>query len=223
MEWSQWLKGGPFLEISFLFKLKEDKKQTIQDIINKLSKLTNKVEIVDNNLDEKIDFFDKGYSYDEEDPQSIKLHSFRLSLYVYFSRKRKATLQIDIVSSNALMVHFLFYGAEFDVPEWDQIGIKKEEFAGFTSLLKELYLLYEFKIGGIAVEEDILELFGFIETYPNECYRYENLSPDYFLKEPSYFINIIWSEKYKQISNIPYNYTRVDKGGIFIETGSFYG
>lgn len=220
MEWSQWLQGGPFLEVSFLLELKEKKTKTIQDIINKLSKVTNKVEIVDENVDEIIDFFDRGYPYDEEDPQSIILHSLRLRLYVYLSRKRKATLQIKMVSPNALIVDFWFYGDEFDEPEWDQIGIKKEEFTGFTSFLKALYSVYEFKIGGIAIEEDVLELFGFDETYPNECYRYENVSPDYFLKEPSPFINIIWSEKYKKLSHIPYNYKRLDKEGILIETGS---
>ncbi|WHX98445.1 hypothetical protein [Neobacillus sp. DY30] len=157
----------------------------------------------------------------EEDPKSIYLHSLRLRLYVYLSRKRKATLQIEMVSLNALMVNFWFYGDEFDEPEWDQIGIKKEEFTGFTSFLKELYSVYEFKLGGIAIEEDVLELFGFDETYPNECYRYENVSPDYFLKEPSPFLNIIWSEKYKKLSQIPYNYKRLDKEGILIETGSF--
>ncbi|WNS78771.1 hypothetical protein RRU94_02155 [Domibacillus sp. DTU_2020_1001157_1_SI_ALB_TIR_016] len=221
MEWSQWLQGGPFLEVSFLLELKEEKTKTIQDIINKLSKVTNKVEIVDENVDDIIDFFDRGYPYDEEDPQSIHLHSLRLRLYVYLSRKRKATLQMEMVSPNALMVDFWFYGDEFDAPEWDQIGIKKEEFTGFISFLKELYSVYEFKIGGIAIEEDVLELFGFDETYPNECYRYENLSPDYFLKEPSPFLNIIWSEKHKKLSHIPYNYKRLDKEGILIETGSF--
>ncbi|GIN88889.1 hypothetical protein J6TS2_52750 [Heyndrickxia sporothermodurans] len=107
------------------------------------------------------------------------------------------------------------------MPEWDQIGIKKEEFAEFTSFFKELYSIYEFKIGGIAIEEDILELFRFCESYPNECYRYENLFPEYFLKEPSHFINIIWREKYKKLSHIPYNHKRFDKEGILIETGSF--
>ncbi len=127
MEWSRWLQGGPFLEVSFLLELKEDKKQTVQDIINKLSKVTNKVKIVDGKFDKIIDFFDKGYPYDEEDLQSINLHALRLRLYVYISRKRKATLQIEMVSSNALMVNFLFYGDGFDEPEWDQVGIKKKK------------------------------------------------------------------------------------------------
>ena len=221
MQWSQWLQGGPFLEVSFLLELKEQKTKTIQDIINKLSKVTNKVEIVDKNVDEIIDFFDKGYPYEEEDTQTNYIHSSRFRLYVYLSRKRKATLQIEMVSSNAIMADFWFYGDEFDAPEWDQIGIKKEEFTDFTNFLKELYSVYEFKIGGIAIEEDVLELFGFSETYPNECYRYENVSPDHFLQEPSHFIDIIWSEKYKKLSYVPYNHKRLDKKGIFIKTGSF--
>ncbi|UPM52852.1 hypothetical protein [Gottfriedia acidiceleris] len=94
MEWAQWLKGGPFLEVSFLLELKEEKTKTIQVIINKLSEITNKIEIVDKNVDEIIDFFVRGYPYDEEDPKSTYIHSLRLRLYVELFGKRKATLQV---------------------------------------------------------------------------------------------------------------------------------
>lgn len=221
MEWSQWLQGGPFLEVSFLLELKEKKTKTAQDIINRLTRVTNKVEIVDDKVDEVIDFFDRGYPYDEENPQTIKLHSLKLRIYVYLLRKRKATLQLEVVSSNALMVVFWFYGDEHDEPECDQVGIMKEEFTGFTSFLKELYSVYDFKIGGIAFEEDVLKLFGYKKTYPNECYRYESVSPDHFLKEPSPFVSIIWNEKYRKLSHIPYNYKRLDKEGILIEASNF--
>ncbi len=221
MQWSQWLQGGPFLEVSFLLELKEKKKETIQDIIFNLSKLRNRIEIYDKNVDEIIDFFDRGYPYDEDYPQTNYRHSLRLRLYVYLSRKRKATLQIEMVSSNAIMVNFCFFGSTFDALEWDQIGIKKEEITDFTNFLKELYSVYEFKIGGIAIEENVLELSGFGETYPNECYRYENVSPDRFLQESSHFIDIIWCEKYKKLSYVPYNHKRLDKEGILIKTGSF--
>ena len=220
MEWSQWLQGGPFLEVSFLSELKERKTKTIKDIINKLSKFTNKVEIVDRNIDEIIDFFDKGYPYDEQDPQTNYIHSLRLRLYVNLLVKRKATMQIEMVSSNAIMVNFWFYGSIFDAKEWDRIGIREEDITGYTNFLIELYCVYEFKIGGIAIEEDVLDLFRCDKSHPDECYRYENVYPDLFLQESSYFINIIWNEKYKKLSHIPYIYKRLDKEGILIETGS---
>ena len=59
------------------------------------------------------------------------------------------------------------------------------------------------------------------KTYPNECFCYENVSPNHFLKEPTPFVNIIWSEKYEKLSHIPYNYKRLDKEGILIETSKF--
>jgi hypothetical protein len=142
MQWSHWLQGGPFLEVSFLLELKEKKKETIQDIIFNLSKVRNRIEIYDKNVDEIIDFFDRGYPYDEEDPQTNYIHSLRLSLYVYLSRKRKATLQIEMVSSNAIMVNFCFFGSNFDALEWDQIGIKKEEITDFTNFLRSIFLLF---------------------------------------------------------------------------------
>lgn len=221
MQSSQWLKGGPFLEVSFLVELKENKKQTIQGIIDRLSTLANRVEIIDVNIDEKIDEFERGYPYDEEDPESIILHFLELKLFVYLSGKRRALLQIELVSSNSLMVNFIFYGDEEDAPEWDQLGIKNEEYTGLTDFLKELYGIYNFKIGGIAMEENIISLFGCEKPYPSNCYRYENMTADYFLKEETPFARIIWNEKYKKLSDIPYKHHRFEKEGILIELCDF--
>ncbi|MER2010287.1 MAG: hypothetical protein ABS939_22880, partial [Psychrobacillus sp.] len=81
----------------------------------------------------------------------------------------------------------------------------------------ELYSVYDFIIGGCAIENDVLESFECGETYPNEYYCFENVSPDYFLKERSYFINLIWNEKYKKLSYVPYNHKRLVRKGIIIE------
>ncbi|MFF2878628.1 hypothetical protein ACFVR2_20145 [Gottfriedia sp. NPDC057991] len=221
MQWSQWLQGGPFLEVSFLLELKEKKKETIQEVISNLLKVRNRIEIYDKNVDEIVDFFDRGYPFDEEDPQSNYMHSLRLRLYVYLSRKRKATLQIEMVSSNAIMVNFWFYGSNLDDMEWDQIGIKNEEIIDFTNFLKELYFIYEYKIGGIAIEENVISLFGLDGVYPNECYRYENISHNRFLQESYSFIDIIWNEKYKKLSQVPYNHKRLDNDGILINISIF--
>ena len=220
MQSSQWLQGGPLLEVSFLLELKEQKMEAIKDIITRLSTSTYKVEIVDDNMDEMIDLFDKGYPYDEEYPKTNTIHSLSLRLYIYLSKKRKATLQIVMVSSNTIMVNFSFFGSEFDAPEWDQLGIKKEEVTDFTNFLKELYSIFEFKVGAVAIEEDVLQLFDFDETYPNECYRYENLSPNYLFEKSAFFIDIIWNEKQKKLKDVPYHYKRIDKEGIHIKVGA---
>lgn len=221
MECSQWLQGGPFLEVSFILELKENKSKAIREIINGISKVTNKIEIADKNVDDIIEFFESGYALDEGDSLSHQLHSLRLRLYVYISRKRKATLQIEKVSSDALMINFWFFGEQFDESEWDQVGIKKEEYPEFTRFFEELYEIFEFKIGAIGMEEDVLGLFECGEPYPNECYRYENVSSDFLLKKPARFINIIWNEKFNELRYIPYSHKRLNKEGILIETGNF--
>ncbi|GKV57999.1 hypothetical protein NCCP2222_39460 [Sporosarcina sp. NCCP-2222] len=218
----EWLKGGPFLEISFLVELGEEKKETVQDIIMNLSKVRSKIEIYDKNVGEMLDLFDRGYPCDEKDPQSSYMHSLQLRVYVSLSRKRRATLQIERVSSNAVLVNFWFFGSIFDASEWAQIGIKKEEMPDFTNFLKQLYSVYEFKIGGMAIEQDVLELLGLDETYPNECYRFENMVPERLLLDSSHFIEIIWNEKYEKLSSVPYKHTKLEKEGNLITIGSFH-
>ncbi|WP_019243960.1 hypothetical protein [Bacillus massilioanorexius] len=46
----------------------------------------------------------------------------------------------------------------------------------------------------MAFEEDVLGLFDCNEVYPGECYWLENIPLDYFLQEPSPFIEILWNE-----------------------------
>jgi hypothetical protein len=218
MIWSEWLNGGPFIEVSFLIELKEEKSITVKNIINKLIEVPTKINIVDHNIDEIIDFFDKGYPYDDENPQSTFIHSLKLRLFVDLPRRRKSSLIIDKISSNSILIDFCFFGDEIDVPEWNQIGIKKDEYKDITNFLIELYSVYEFKIGGVSCEEDIKFLFEAIEEYPNECFRFNKVDPDYFLKNPSYFNVILWNEKYKNLNEINYRYKKLYKDGILIFT-----
>ena len=49
-----WLQGGPFLDVSFILELKEEKTKAIQAIFTKLSTMPYTIEFVDDNLDELI-------------------------------------------------------------------------------------------------------------------------------------------------------------------------
>jgi hypothetical protein len=218
MIWSEWLRGGPFIEVSFLLELKENKSKTVKKIINKLSEVPTKIEVVDHNIDEIIDYFDKGYPYDDENPQSPYIHSLKIRLFVDLPRRRKASLLIDKISSDSILIDFCFFGDEVDVPEWDQIGIRKDEYNDITNFLIELYSVYQFKIGGVSCEEDIKFLFETIKEYPNECFRFNKVDPDYFLNNPSYFNVILWNEKYKNLNEFNYRYKKIYKDGILIFT-----
>ena len=99
--------------------------------------------------------------------------------------------------------------------------MRENEFMDFTNFLLDLFTIFDYKVGGIVIEGDVLELFDCSETYPNECYRYENFSSDHFLNEPACFINILWNEKYKKLNTVPFNYKRHNKSGLLIMSGSF--
>lgn len=215
---TEWLQGGPFLEVSFLMELQEDRRKTVRNILSGFSNITNKIEVVDSNIDEILKNFNTGTQYDK----TIQRYSLRIKLFVSVSRKRKAILQIEQVSANAILVNFLFFGSEFDAPEWNQIGIKNEELQDFTNFLIELYYNFQFKVGGIAIEEDILGLIDCDEIYPNECYSFGNILPKQFLKSKPYFINLLWNEHYEKLDDIPYNYKRIDKSGLLIIISNSY-
>jgi len=212
----EWLQGGPFLEVSFLLQLKEDKMNTIKDIIKKLFDSNIKIQIVNSNIDEIIGNFEKGYLYDKEEPLSRK-HSLFLNLYVNLTRKRKAVLYIEKVSSNSILVDFWFYGSEFDAIEWNQIGVKEEEYIDFVNFLIELFKIYEFKVGGIMYENDVTDFFDLDDIFPNEGYRFENISPDFLQKQRSSTpISVVWNQQYGTFKDIPYRIMKISDNGIIV-------
>lgn len=211
-----WLQGGPFLEVSFIINLNDEKKEVTKEIMKELSNLDHQIEVVDANLVELIDSFDKGYPFDIEDPHTVYIHSMQVKLYVNVAGRRKVTLQIEQVSSNALLVNFWFFGSIFDAPEWDQIGIKGDDLPFFNNFLIDLYNNFQFKVGGIAIEEDILDLFDCDEARPNECYCFESINPQYFLESKPNFIDILWNEQYGKLVDIPFDHKRINKSGLLI-------
>ena len=214
-----WLEGGPFLEVSFLLNEVRNDKRTILQIVNKILEL-NTIQAAEENIEERAGFFEVGYDYDDE--SNVKMHSFELPLYIFSPIKRKSLLKIDRISSNALMVNFLFFGSVYDAPEWGQIGIRKKDVHWFILFLKNLYSIFDFKVGGIAIERDIIDLFKCHEGYPSECYLFEKLNPPDFLKEDIGFGVILWNNKYQMLDNIPFPVEGVGNDGVLINIGNSF-
>ena len=62
------------------------------------------------------------------------------------------------------------------MPQWNQPGVRNDEFDEFISLLISLYMESDFSVGGLAIEEDIKGLFDVSEGWPNEKYHLANLN-----------------------------------------------
>ncbi|WKA54419.1 hypothetical protein [Planococcus shixiaomingii] len=222
MHTSNWLQGGPFLEVSFLWELKEDRTQAIYTLIRKLSALSTSISIVDVNVEKLIEAFETGYPYDEEDPLSPVVHSLELKLVADIAGTRKAILQVEQLSANALLVDFWFFGSRFDALQWDQIGIKNKDLAAFTDFLADLYSSFGFKVGGIALEKDIRELFDCDEPSPSPCYQFENLSPDSSLEMEPDFFALVWNENCGKLRDMPAQHRRIGKSGVLVVSSDSY-
>ncbi|PSL36347.1 hypothetical protein B0H99_107168 [Planomicrobium soli] len=217
-----WLQGGPFLEVSFLCEFREERKEIIQSLASKLSDLAIPVNIVDPNIEELIAAFEAGYLYDESDPNSLIIHSLEFKLEADISGKRKAILHAEQLSSNTLLVDFRFFGSQFDAPEWNQSGIKNEDLPCFIDFLITLYEKFEFIAGGIALDEDVRELFDCMETTPSECYRFEKLSAPAILHSQKKFLALVWNENYQKLQDTPPFLKRIGKSGVLATPSASY-
>ena len=72
-----WLRGGPFLEVSFILEEKRSMKESVIDFIDNLSCSIFKVK--SQNINNLIDKYCEGYPFDREDSNSCIIHT--MSLY----------------------------------------------------------------------------------------------------------------------------------------------
>lgn len=173
-----WLKGGPFLEVSFLHILNEGRENLVQELTEKLKASFDHFEIaIDSNiLQGLISQFDTGYPFDEKAPDSYLIHSIQIPIYLTIEGRRKSVLSLEQVSDSLIVVDFWFFGSEWDAPEWDQIGIKDFQIEGFKKFLKDLYNTIQFPFGMIEVENDVKGIFDTDAGWPHESYNLENIN-----------------------------------------------
>ncbi len=198
-----WLQGGPFLEISFLLIPESDRQSFVDYILTSLKSFTPTVElaIAESELKEKITEFNVGYPYDEQNPNSIFLHSTKIPVYVDTDEKRKSILSIEQISDKLIVVDFWFYGDELDAPEWNQKGITESQVLVFHNFLHKLFDEFDFIIGTVGCEVSVTDVFDTDEGWPNEKYNLDNIDTD-FLEGDNYFTLIIVNKKHIDLKDI---------------------
>jgi hypothetical protein len=192
-----WIQGGPLLEVSFLIYCDSTREEFLLDVINKITKLECFVNFANLEINMDIEKFVDGYEYDFEN--SIIIHSIEIDFIAQIGRTRKGTIYISEIYFETYVVDLCFFGSAFDAVEWNQVGIKKDEYIYFIGLLKELYEIFDFRVGGIALEDDIKVLYASEQPWPNIDYQIVNLKCTELDKKLSEFVALIWNEKIEQL------------------------
>ncbi|MCR2806851.1 hypothetical protein [Paenibacillus soyae] len=203
-----WLQGGPFLELSFIIM----EPIQIGEVISKLQNIRFKIEV--HNPPEYLHQYYEGYPYDEDDPHSERIHQITLNLTVHTTRKRRALLFVEKISSALVAFSICFYGDADDAPEWNQPGIRNDELDEFICLLNSIHSELEFNVGCLALEEDIKGLFDVNEVWPNEKYQLSNLN---FKDNLNKFQAVLISQSLQdKLPDAPY--TRVNHSGLLYKS-----
>jgi hypothetical protein len=198
-----WLQGGPFLEISFLLTLKLDRQSFVDNILTKLNTFIPIVALAttETELKEKISEFEIGYPYDDKDPNTKILHQTQIPIYVDTDVKRKSILSLRQISEKLVAVDFWFFGSEWDVPEWNQIGITNEQLPIFKDFLNKLFDSFDFVIGTVGYEVSVTDLFDTDDIWPDEKYNLENIKRQ-SLQVANYFSHIVANKKHIDLHDI---------------------
>lgn len=197
-----WLKGGPFLEISFLLSLDTDRQTFIETILTKLKTFSPTVEIAAiEELKEKIEEFHNGYRENEQDPNSIVYHSTRIPIYIDIDGKRKSILALEQISSRLIEINFWLFGSELDAPEWNQKGITEKQIPNFKIVLHNLFDTFDFILGTIGYEVSTTDLFDTEDIWPSEKYNLDNIKRR-ALKGDNNLLTIITNKKHIDLEDI---------------------
>lgn len=198
-----WLQGGPFLEVSFLLPLEQERQHFVNNVLTKLKTFTPTVEFAVNEVElkEKINEFDTGFYDDEKNPNSKIYRSIQIPIYIDTGGKRKSVLSFRQLSDNLVAIDFWFFGSVWDEPEWNQKGIAENQISIFHSLLDNLFDAFDFIIGTVGYENSVSELFDTNETYPNEKYILDNLSKQ-SLQTDNYYSYIVANKIFIDLHDI---------------------
>jgi hypothetical protein len=197
-----WLKGGPFLEVSILFKFYSDRPLFIDNILHQLKDTLPTIEFAVSNdeLKDKIIEFVKGYPDDETDPSSKTYHSTQIPVFVDIDEKRKSTLSFDQISEELIAVDFWFYGSEHDAPEWNQKGITIKQLPLFKQFLITLADNTDYVFATLGYEVSVTDLFDTSEGWPDKTYNLNNIKKEAIPGETlDYFEIIVFNTSYSYL------------------------
>ncbi|MFD0675216.1 hypothetical protein [Cohnella sp. GCM10027633] len=166
-----WLQGGPFLDVSLIIE-----EINIKKLIQMITSV-NCVTIYDENIEYKTTNFEVGYIYDDQDENTRKIHTLDLNLIVNVQGTRKSILHIERIAEKTVLIDFWFFGSEFDAPEWEQQGIRDEDYHYFLDFLS--LLLEELKgiVGSVAIEDDVTVLISQDHVRPNKVFSFAQINP----------------------------------------------
>ncbi len=195
--WDGILRGGPFLEVSFLLTAEgKSRVEFLNQFLITLQSITFPFSFVHTEQNSVVmTQFQEGYPYDGDDPNSIIIHKAEFSLIISFPEERKSRLYVEEIASHTLQFDFAFHGSGFDAPEWNQRGISPGDESKFLNFFEELYRIYHFPLGAIGYEVDCLFLFPEYENWPSGVFQVDRFDPSKMPDNPEVEV-VRWKGKY---------------------------
>ena len=150
-----WLPGGPYYEVSFIVINKYAKETELNNLINKFNLLNYKIEMYENNLENKIETFCNKSNVQME-----------LNVFINICGNQRAKIYIEYLSDEIIQIDFCFLEEKLNKGKMNRL----------RSLLNDLMKLYDGIVGIIGCEIDCsTALFETKETYPHKDYSIKNL------------------------------------------------
>jgi hypothetical protein len=150
-----WLSGGPYYEVSFITLNKYTNETALNNLIDKLNTLNYKIEMYENNLENKVKSFC--------DKTNIQME---LKIHINICGIQRSKIYIEYLSEEIIQIDFCFLEEK----------LNKEKKQRLEKLLNDLMKLYDGIVGIIGYETDCgTVLFETEELYPHEDYSIKNI------------------------------------------------
>jgi hypothetical protein len=150
-----WLPGGPYYEVSFITLNKYTNETELNNFINKFNVLDYKIEIYENDLENKIKSFCNKSDIEIE-----------LNIYINICGNQRSKVYIEHLSDEIIQIDFCFLEEELNKGKMNRL----------KNLLNDLMELYNGIVGIIGCETDCSTvLFETKEPNPHKDYTIKKL------------------------------------------------
>jgi uncharacterized protein YutD len=171
---TNWLSGGPYCEVSFIILNRYNDELKLNNLIERFSELQYKIEMKENELENKI------RSFCNKENCNIELN-----IHINICGKQKSKIFIDYLSDEIMQIDYCFLEDKVD----------KARMKKLKNLLKDSMELFDGIVGMIGYETVChLVLFETENTYPNKDYTIKKLKhcTTEYIENLSGVVEIVW-------------------------------
>jgi hypothetical protein len=172
-----WLAYGPFYEVSFVIRSHTSPGETARYVLSELKEMSPLIAFAETDklIEEHTEKYEEGHLFDPTDAGSKRIRDMTANLWVEVSGRRRCRLFLEEVSTTLTHVCLCFYAGHDDANVEGLPAFGNSDIPAFERFLITLFRRFDFPLGTMGTESDVLGAFRHEGEWPDERYNLDEL------------------------------------------------